>query len=244
LNLGEKTLMYVRDDPAVDQLERIVSKYAPKAKLNVCYSVTPEDQKAHMRLTLIDGGLDAIASSIPFAEPLSGLRHLVFCHPVPTRDDFARYCAPVIESEELAYVHLIFHSNDADFLTETLSHQYPDRKTLANVYRKVRELSAEKSDGLVTIEEIAAGMELGDFGEMIVTNCIVIFEEVDLAERKQVNGENAVFLPPAPQERRDLQESQLYANGDRIRSEWAKFSSFILKRTAADIRKMLLEMVS
>jgi len=244
MHLGEKSLIYVRDDPAVDQLERIISKYAPKTKLNMCYSTTAEDEKDHMKLTMIDGGLDSIASSVPFVEPLSGLRHVVFCHPVPTRDDFARYCAPAVEAEELVYVHLIFNTRDVDFLTETLSHQYPDRKTLANVYRKTRELCADKSDSSALIEEIAAGMELGDSGELIVSNCIAIFEEIDLAKLQQMDGKAAASLPTAPQERRELQESPRYANGDRIRSEWDKFSNFILKRTAADIRKMLLEMVS
>jgi len=244
LNLGEKALIYVRDDPAVDQLERIISKNAPKTRLDMCYSATPRDEKDHMKLTLIDGELDTIASSVPFGEPLSGLRHLVFCHPVPTRDEFARYCAPAVEAEELVYVHLIFNSKDVDMLTETLSHQYPDRKMLANVYRKVRELSAGESNDPVLVEEIAAGLEIEGPKELIISNCIAIFEEIDLAKQEEVEGKAAVSLPTVPQERRDLQESQRYAGGERIRSEWGKFSNFILKRTAADIRKMLLEMIS
>jgi len=241
---GEKTLMYVRDDAALDQLRRIVSGYAPKTRLGLCYGATSETERDQMKLRLTQGELDAIASSVPFEEPLLGLRHLVFCHPAPTRDDFVRCCAPVVEAEELAYIHLIFNANDVELLTANLSHQYPDRDTLANVYRKVRELSADRGDGPVPIEEIAEEMDVDGPKELIVSNCIAIFEEIDLAERQQIDGKPAVSLPPAPQERRDLQESQRYAKGDRIKSEWAKFSDFILKRTAEDIHRMILETIS
>jgi single-stranded-DNA-specific exonuclease RecJ len=244
LLLGEKALMYVRDDSAVEQFQGIVSRYAPKTRLGLCRSTTSEHERDRMKLMLIQSELDAIASCVPFEEPLSGLRHLVFCHPVPTREDFVRCCAPAVETEEAVSIHLIFNNNDVELLTATLNHQYPDRDTLANVYRKVRELSADRSSDPVLIEEIAEAMDMDGPKELLISNCIAIFEEIDLAEGRQIDGKAAVSLPPAPQERRDLQESQRYANGDRIRGEWVKFSDFILRRTAEDIRRMILETIS
>ena len=244
LGMGERSLLYVRDDTAVDQFRDIVSKYAAKTRLGLCYRETSEGERDKMKQDLVEGELDVIASCVPFEEPLPGLKHLIFCHPVPTRDYFARCCAPAVETEESVYVHLIFNTRDVDLLTTILNNQYPDRKTLANVYRKAKELSVDRNDSPVPVEEIAEGMSIDGPKEEIISNCIAVFEEIDLAERQENNGKIAVLLPTGSQERRDLQESQRYANGDKIKSEWAKFSGFILKRTAEDIRRMLLETIT
>jgi hypothetical protein len=247
--MGQKTLMYVRDDTAVDQLQKIVSKYASKTRLGLCYSYTLEADKEQMKLMLVQGELEAVASCVAFEHPMTGLKHMVFCHPVATRDEFVRCCAPAVEADEIAYLHLMFNNNDVDVLTAILNHQYPDRKTLANVYRKTRELMGDREGKasaepcLVTIEEIAEAMDLDGPKELIISNCMAVFEEIGLAKRQEMGGKMAVSLPPAPQQRHDLRDSPLYATGDRLKSEWAKFSNFILRRTGGDIRKMLLETV-
>lgn len=244
LLLGEKTLMYVRDDAAVDQLQGIVSRYARKTRLGICYSNTSEDERDGMKLRLSQGELDAIASSVPFEEPIPGLRHVVFCHPVPTRDVFVRCCAPAVEAEEPVLVHLIFNNKDVDILSESLKHQYPDREMLANVYRKAREISSDSNGEPVPVKEIAEGMEMDGPKELIISNCMAILEEIELVKQQEVNGNAAVSLTPEPQERRDLKESQRYTNGERMRSEWAKFSDFMMKRKAEEIHRMLVQTVS
>jgi len=240
---GEKLLLYVRDDAAVDQLQQIVSKHAARTKLGLCYHETPAGERDQMKEGLIEGELDAIVSCVPFDMPLPGLGHLVFCHPVSTREHFARCCAPAVEAEKPVRIHLIFNNKDVELLTATLNQQYPDRKTLANIYRKTKELFDGKGGSPVLLEEIAAAMSMDGNKEAIISNGIAVFEEISLIERQEMDGKSAVSLPTAPQEKRDLKESQRYADGDRIKSEWGKFSTFILRKTAADIRKMLLETI-
>jgi len=243
LGMGEKSLLYVRDDAAIDQFRGIVSKHAAKTRLGLCYHETSEGEKDKMKEDLAEGDLDVVASCVPFEEPLPGLKHLVFCHPVPTLEYFARCCSPAVETDESVYVHLIFNTRDVDLLTATLNCHYPDRKILANVYRRVRDLSADKNGNPVTIAEIAEEMNIEGPKEEIISNAIAVFEEIDLAERHESNGETTVSLPTEPQERRELQESQRFASGDKIKSEWVKFSGIILKKTAEDIHKMLVEMI-
>lgn len=242
LRQDERLLFYVRDNAAVDQLRGIISKFSARTKLGLCYYESSAGELDKMKEDLAEGELDAIASCVPFDEPIPDLKHLVFCHPVPTRDYFARCCSPAIETDEMVYVHLIFNNKDIELLTAILNSQYPDRKVLANVYRRIKELSEDKN-GKVTIEEVAQGMTMKGSKETIISSCVSVFEEVGLAERQQANGKATISLPTAPQERRDLNESERYATGDRIKNEWSKFSGFILKRTAEDIRKMLLETI-
>ena len=168
----------------------------------------------------------------------------MFCHPIPTRLEFAGCCAPALEAGESVSIHLIFGAKDLDVLTAKLNHQYPDRSTLTNVYRKMRELFSDGNGGPVPVAEVSGGMDIDGPEELIISNCAAILEEIDLVRLHQVDGKAAISLPPTPKERRDLQESQRYAAGNRIREEWAEFSSFTLKKTAEDIHRMLLEMIS
>jgi len=96
----------------------------------------------------------------------------------------------------------------------------------------------------VFIKEMAEGMEMDGPKELIISNCMAILEEIELVKQQEVDGNAAVSLTPEPQERRDLKESQRYATGEKIRSEWAKFSDFMVKRKAEEIHRMLVETIS
>jgi single-stranded-DNA-specific exonuclease len=244
LSMEQKTLMYVRDDMAVDQLQGIVSKYSPRTKLGLCYSGTPAVEIDQMKVKLIEGELDAIASPVPFEEPLPELKHLVFCHPVPTREYFVRCCAPAVESEEMVYIHLIFNDKDVEYLTSMLNQQYPDREMLANVYRKLREICSEGNAESVYLDQIAEGMELEGSKELIISNCVAILEDLELAKPQQINGKLSISLSPTPAKKRELQESQLYAAGEMIKREWSEFSRFIISKKDNDFRRILLETIS
>jgi len=241
ISSGERTLLYVRDDPAIEQLNKIVSACIPKNKLGLCYSTTPEDDADTMKSMLIDDKLRAIVSSIPFEEPLEGLKHLVFCHPVPTKEIFMASCAPAIEVSDDVHIHLIFNNSDIDFLTTSLNRQYPDRKLLTNVYRKIKDLANESNGNPILFDEILAGLELDEPKESLVSNCIDIFEELSFVKRQQTDGKVIVSILSDSQKKRDLNESSIYSQGDKIKKEWAEFSQFILNKTAEEFRKMILE---
>ncbi len=237
----EKLLIYVRDDPAVDQVLKILSSSMLREKIGLCYSFTREYEADNIKSMLIEDELLGIVSSIPFEEPLNGLRHLVFCHPVPTKDVFINSCSPALESQDPVNIHLIFNNNDIEFLTNLLNKQYPDRNLLANVYRKIRDLHKEKNNRQVLLEDIVSSLIIDEPKEFIISRCIDIFEELGLVKRDRIYEKVVVLIPPDSPKHRDLYESKIYATGDRIKSEWANFSKFIITKTAEEIRKMILE---
>jgi len=240
ISKDERILLYVRDDSAIEQLNKIVSACIPKDKLGLCYSTTPEDDTDAMKSMLIDDKLRAIVSSIPFEEPLEGLKHLVFCHPVPTKEIFVTSCAPAIEASDEVQIHLIFNNNDIEFLTTLLNRQYPDRKLLTNVYRKIKDIASEGNGNPILLDEILAGLELDEPKEFVVLNCIDVFEELSIIKRQQNNDKVMVSIPSDPPKKRDLKESQIFSHGDKIKIEWAEFSQFIQNKTAEEFRKMIL----
>ncbi|MBM3213187.1 hypothetical protein FJZ33_13265, partial [Candidatus Poribacteria bacterium] len=213
LQLGEKAIFYVRGAQAVDQLQKIILKYSSSAKLGLCYSNDEENKLDQMKVELAEGQLDSIISCIPLEEPIPGLRHIVFCHPVITQDLFIRSCAPAVETEEQVYIHLIFNNNDIDIITASLNQHYPDRQMLVNVYRKARELAGDKEDNSISIEEIAAGMVIDGQKEIIISSCMDVFNEIGLVKKLEKEGIILISFPQGTQEKRDLQDSKIYASG-------------------------------
>ena len=243
LDLGEKAIFYVRDDPSVDQFQKIVSKNAPKAKLGLCYNKMGEDELDQIKIALSESQIDAVSSCVPFEEPIPGLRHLVFCHPILSQEKFIRCCAPAVETEEQVYIHLIFSNKDIELDTLNLNSQYPDRQMLVNVYRRAKDLSSDKGNEPLTIEEIAAGMTIEGEKEAIISSCMAIFGEIGLVKLHEADGKPSVIFPSGTQEKRDLKDSNRYALGEKIRTEWIRFSDFLLKKTPEDFRRLLLETI-
>lgn len=233
-----KSLMYVRDDLAVDQLYKIIIPSISDDKLGLCYSTTSEDDSDNIKSMFIDDKLKTIISSVPLEEPLDGLKHLVFCHPTPTKDIFISSCSPAIETAENVLIHLLFNNSDMELLTTNLNHLYPDRKLLGNVYRKARELYKDKP---ISFDVILNEISLDEPRDLILSRCIDIFEELSLIKREQNNGKIAISVLPEPEKKRDLGESKIYSSGNRIKSEWTEFSKFIIGKTADEIRKLLLD---
>jgi len=232
--------MYVRDDIAVNQLQKIISYSTPSIETGLCYLTTPEDDIDLMKSTLIDGKLNVIISSIPFEEPLSGLKHIVFCHPVPTRDRFISCCAPAVESSEPVSVHLIFNNSDIDSMTKHINAQYPDRRTLANVYKKIKWLYDYKKNP-VHVDDVLSELGTIESKEIVFSNSIAIFEEIKIVEQQKNNGKITLAISADADKRHDLKESMLYSEGDKIRKDWVEFSDFLLKKSPADFIKMLIE---
>lgn len=241
---GEKSLLYVRDDPAVDQLSKIILSATPKMKMGLCYCKTSDEEMDGIKSMLIQDELRLIISCIPFDEPLPGLKHLVFCHPTLTLNSFISSCAPAVEAEEPVNIHLIFNNNDIDFATKMLNQRYPDRKKLVIIYRKIKELCEINKTNLLDIEEIEAGLSIEEPKKVILSSALSVFEELNILEKQDNNGKVSLLNSSEGNKRYNLANSKTYSSGNRLKNEWTEFSSFILKKKAEEIFKILIEGLS
>ena len=142
LNRGEPTLLYVRDARALDQLLEMVD-----AKENFliarCNADTPNSERQVMADKLAHRELLAVVSSCTLTD-LPYVTHLVFCHPVPQPLTFFNRCQLAFQYPETTYIHLIYNSEDMEWMHQSLSQQYPGRQVLEWLYKRLRFLSQEK----------------------------------------------------------------------------------------------------
>ncbi|MGQ9609980.1 MAG: single-stranded-DNA-specific exonuclease RecJ [bacterium] len=241
ISQGEKSLLYVRDDLAVDQLNKIILSTTPKMKIGLCYCKTPDEEIDNIKYMLVQDELKLAISCIPFDEPLPGLKHLVFCHPTLTMDSFINSCAPAIEVEEPVNIHLIFNNNDIDIITKLLNQRYPNRKVLVMIYRKIKELYETNKSNFLDIREIETELNIEDSKGIILSNALSIFEELKILEKQDNSGRISLLNSLDRNKRYNLANSKTYSSGDRLKNEWAEFSDFILKKKAEEISNILIK---
>ncbi len=231
----------MRDDPAVDQLNKIILSTASKMKIGLCYCKTPIEEIDEIKSMFIRDEFKMVISCVPFDEPLPGLKHLIFCHPTVTMSSFIDSCAPAIEAEEPVNIHLIFNNNDVDIVTKLLNQRYPDRKKLVIIYRKIKELCEINKTSSLDMREILTGLNIEEPKEIILSSALSIFEELKILEKQDNNGRISLLNLPQGNKRYNLANSKTYSSGDRLKNEWVEFSNFILKNRAEEIFRTIIE---
>ena len=97
-----------------------------------CGERTSEAEETEILEKLENGELIAVVSNTTFSALASShcVEHFVFCHLVPSLDEFFRQCEPAFTSEKNAYLHLIYNSEQD---IEGLAQKYPDREDVGKV---------------------------------------------------------------------------------------------------------------
>lgn len=227
LSEGEPTLIYVRDDYAIEQLKKMISSSSIKVRYGVCYSATSEQEEEELIDMITKGSLKTIISSYPIMKQLPNIRHILFCHPVLTQEEFIQCCRPILGARNKTYLHLLFNNTDVEVLTKILKSRYPDRETLINIYKRIVDISSQT--GTFLTSDLLNSVDLDQLDKYsVVVNSLKIFKEINLITYRK---DGRLSLQDTNR-RYDLNTSQLYQHGRSLIDEWAKFSSIIMKKPA------------
>ena len=226
----EPTLLYVRDEKALDQLFEILGS---TNKIGRCEADMSEFDTVQVTDKLARGELLGIASDCTLAH-LSHITHIVFCHPVPQHLDFFNRCQPAFEHPETTYIHLIYQFKDIEWMGKCISWEYPDKQILQNLYKCLRALSKENGHRL-TLETVMASAQSDSIPVPAVKNGLSILEELQLLTQYPNFSEQEIQLLPLPQKKRQLHESETYLNGEQMKQTSRWFSEFQLRQNVKQI---------
>lgn len=225
LSEDEPVLIYVRDDYAIEQLKKMINSSSIKVRYGICYSATSEQEEEELINTVMKGSLKTIISSYPITKRLPVLRHIIFCHPVLTQEEFIQCCMPAINAKSETCLHLLFNETDIAVLTKILRSKYPDRETLINVYKRIVDISGQT--GTFLTSDLFNSVEFDQLDRYsVVVNSLKIFKEINLITHKE---DGRLSLRDVTR-RYDLNTSQLYQHGRSLIDEWTKFSDIIMKK--------------
>ena len=224
------TLLYVRDEKALDQLFDMLGS---TEKIGRCEADMSETDKAQVTDKLAQGELLAIASDCTLTH-LPHITHIVFCHPVPQHLDFFNRCQPAFKPPETTYIHLIYQSKDIEWMWKCISWEYPDKQILQKLYKCLRALSQDNGHRL-TLETVIAGAQTDSIPLPAVKNGLSILEELQLLTQYANFSKQEIQLLPLPSKKRQLHESETYLNGEQIKQTSRWFSEFQLRQNVKQI---------
>ena len=230
LEREEPTLLYVRDEKALDQLSKLVGS---KEKVGRCEANMTEVDKAQVVDKLARGELLAIASSCTLTH-LPHIAHLVFCHPTPQHLTFFNRCQPAFKHPETTYIHLIYQPQDIEWMRKCISWQYPDAQILRKLYKRLQTLNQDNEHRL-TLEEVMVGARTDSIPALAVENGLSILEELQLLTQYSDFPKHEIQLLLPPSKKRQLHESETYLNGEQIKQTNQWFSEFQLRRNIKQI---------
>ncbi len=226
----EPTLLYVRDEKALNQL---FGMFASTEKIGRCEAEMSEADRAEVVDKLAHGKLDAIASNCTLIH-LPHITHIVFCHPIPQHLTFFNRCQAAFKHPETTYIHLVYQSNDIEWMWKYLSCEYPDGQVLRKLYKCLQTLS-QANGGRLTLEAIAADLQTDSIPDITVKNGLSILEELQLVKQYLNFPEQEIQLLPPPSKKRQLHESETYLNGEQIKQTSQWFSEFQVRQNVKQI---------
>ena len=226
----EPTLLYVRDEKALDQLFEMLGS---TEKIGRCETDMPEVDRAQVVDKLARGELLAVASDCTLTD-LPSITHIVFCHPVPQHLIFFDRCQPAFKQPETTYIHLIYQSKDIEWMWKCITWEYPDKQILQKLYKCLQALSQDNGHRL-TLETVVAAAQTDSIPVPAVKNGLSILEELQLLTQHPNFSTQEIQLLPLPTKKRQLHESETYLNGEQIKQTSRWFSDFLLRQNVKQI---------
>ena len=239
LEQKQPTLIYVQSEEMVDLLlERVIPE---KAYLIEKHSEhTSEAEETEILEKLGNGELIAVVSDTTLSALTSShcIEHFVFCHLVPSLDEFFNQCEQAFTAEKNAYLHLIYNmEQDAEGLNQWLTQKYPDEEALGELYRELKRL-AETDGGFIKPENVYDENICNKLGiaKLGVETGLAIFEELRFLEQ----NERGVKVLPDP-EKRGLDESKIHCGGEELKHGITEAQAFQLNQPIEQIWEEIQE---
>ena len=226
----EPTLLYVRDEKALDQLFEM---FGSTEKIGRCGTDMPEVDRAQVVDKLARGELLAVASDCTLPHP-PHVTNMVFCHPVPQHLTFFDRCQPAFKQPETTYIHLIYQSKDIEWMWKCITWEYPDKQILQKLYKCLQALSQDNGHRL-TLETVVAAAQTDSIPVPAVKNGLSILEELQLLTQHPNFSTQEIQLLPLPTKKRQLHESETYLNGEQVKQTSRWFSGFLLRQNVKQI---------
>ena len=230
LKQEEPTLLYVRDEKALDQLFEMLGSVE---KIERCEADMPDAEKRQIVERLARGELLAIASNCTLTH-LPHIAHMVFCHPVPQHLTFFNRCQSAFSHPETTYIHLMYQSKDIEWMRKCISWQYPDKQILRKLYKCLQTLSQDNGHQL-TLKAVMSGAQADSIPVSAVKNGLSILAELQLLTQYSDSPQQEIQLLPPPSKKRQLHESEIYLNGEQIKQASQWFSDFQLRQNIKQI---------
>jgi ssDNA-specific exonuclease RecJ len=153
---------------------------------------------------------------------MNSFEHLVFIDPPWNQ----RVLDSLTAAAPKAYIHLFYCSDEVQFTSKVLEHEYDLRSSLAKVYKQLEEGKTYLLDETIERLLLAGGKHLRQ--PVMVARCLKILEELKLISVKK--GTEGPIMTVLEAKRTDLDQSPTYRG---LQSFYRESSQFLSKSPEA-----------
>lgn len=238
-------LVYVRDDAALEQAQKILKEHDTAA---FCSGSTRMEERRTAVGRLLNGELDAVVSSVSLTDAAEegesaeskweAARAVLFCHPPKDIESFFKRTSPLFDGwgkgepgdAQTRRAVLLFNENDIEHARRQYALARPDKNALREIYRP---LASQKAPMLETdwMEALSEPLQAG------FSHAKSVFEEMDLYER--IGSSNGGSYRAKDVGRKEIEASPTYRRGRVDRLAFEIQSRFWAKATAQDVYEAL-----
>ena len=245
---GEKTVVFVNSREQSVAVARALRKHAPQvAPLIGFYNagLSRSERKRIEQLFRTDALLVLVATSA-FGEGIDipNIRHVVLYHMPFNEIEFNQMSGRAGRDGQPACVHLLFSRNDCALNERILADMTPCHDSLAQVYRKLRDMQRASSTLFFTTSdaELAKKVSTDIFpvNTSSVTCAVAVFRELGLIEAHAMFGPDGLVRSihvKDTQSKVQLTDSVRYREGMDEREIFHAFRDWVMRSNAQDLQR-------
>ena len=250
---GEKTVIYVNSRMASVQLARMLRRRVPHIALMIGFynAGLSRAERARIEEMFRSGEFSVLIATSAFGEGVNipDIRHVVLYNLPYNEIEFNQMSGRAGRDGAEAGVHLLYSNQDAGTNEGILSSMTPDRRSMATIYRVLRELSqqAAASGGWAVLDcpnVIKRAASRGcDIMESSVECAVAVFRELGLFDVRagQANGVRVREVRLVDTDQKvDLESSIRYREGIDERVVFEVFKAWALGESAAALRQRII----
>ncbi|MBE6473652.1 MAG: single-stranded-DNA-specific exonuclease RecJ [Coriobacteriaceae bacterium] len=244
---GEKTVVYVNSRASSVQLARALRRKVPQIALMIGFynAGMSRDERARIEEMFRTGQLSVLVATSAFGEGVNipDIRHVVLYHLPYNEIEFNQMSGRAGRDGAKAGVHLLYTRKDADVNEGVLAEMTPDRSSMAEMYRALRDAQREAGDGFFTASNADIANRASKRGKEVssvsAACAISVFRELGLIETHTAftSGEvvRSVHVVPGA-DKVELESSVRYREGLDDQATFQAFGQWALNAAAADLQ--------
>lgn len=187
---GDKTVVYVNSRASSVQLARTLRAKVPQVALMIGFynAGLSRGERARIEEMFRTGHLSVLVATSAFGEGVNipDIRHVVLYHLPYNEIEFNQMSGRAGRDGAPAGIHLLYTRKDADINESILSEMTPDRDSMAQVYRTLRDAQKKAEGGFFTASNADVAARAAQRGREVapesVACAIAVFRELGLIE--------------------------------------------------------------
>lgn len=252
---GEKCVIYVNSrEQSVNLARNLRSKVLNLAPMIGFYNAgLPREDRERVEELFREGAIRTLVATSAFGEgvDIPDIRHVVLYHMPFSEVEFNQMAGRAGRDGKKSYIHLLYGKNDASINKSILSHLAPDRDTMAQVYRHLRNMQKTLQDDMLrfSFASLAKDANRGRaiLDEEIVACGIRVFSElglIDVREMPSFKSDECVMSVCDVVSKVELSDSTQYREGLCEIANFLAFKDWALKSDCSILRARVIRPIS